>query len=52
MRLKNLEVLVEDDIGLSMKLIPTNDKNASTPENVPKIQIKGKQCIIWIGYVV
>ena len=32
----NLAVLVDDEVGLEMKLVPTNDYNDPTPESAPE----------------
>ena len=36
MELANLAVLGEDEVGLAIYLIPTNDNNAPAPENMPE----------------
>ena len=37
-----LAVLVEDDVGLEMQLVPTNDGSDTDPENVPEITNQGE----------
>ena len=37
--LANLAVLGEDEFGLTMQLIPNDDDNATSPENVPSRNI-------------
>ena len=37
--LANVAVLGEDEVGLTMQLIPNDDDNATSPENVPSRNI-------------
>ena len=42
MELANLSVLGEDEVGLLIQIMPTDDDNALTPENVPAITNQGE----------
>ena len=37
--LANLKFLVEDEVGLTMQLIPNDDDNSTSPENFPSRNI-------------
>ena len=40
--LANLAFLGDDEVGLEMQLIPTDDENSLTPENVPASSNQGE----------